>query len=49
MGLLDVFKSISTTNSDTLLSLLLYRLLYTNTNKLAYNWWNETYCKYLYP
>jgi hypothetical protein len=49
MGLLDVIKSISITNSDTLLSLLLYRLLYTNPNKLAHNWWNKTYCKYLYP
>lgn len=34
---------------DTLFSLILFRLLNKNCNKYAYNWWNETYAKFIYP
>lgn len=48
-GLLTLFKSISVNNTETLLTLIFFRLLtdesYTNT----YSWWNSTYTKYLFP
>jgi transposase len=49
VGLEDIFKTAYPNDTDTLLSLILYRILTNDSNQYAYYWWNETYAKYLYP
>jgi hypothetical protein len=48
-GLLKIFHHANPDDSDTLNSLLLYRILTKESNRFAFGWWNETYAKYLYP
>jgi transposase len=48
-GLFNIFKSASKADNDTLLSLILYRLLHHGPNLYAYNWWERSYCQFIYP
>jgi hypothetical protein len=48
-GLLNLFTDHIDCNKDTLISLLLFRILTPYSNKHAFDWWNETYTKYLFP
>jgi hypothetical protein len=47
--LINLFTSSLSCNYDTLISLIIFRLISEKPNKFAYNWWNETYAKYLFP
>jgi hypothetical protein len=44
-----VFKSAVPEDSDTLMSLIFYKLLDENANKYAKQWWNKSYSRYLFP
>jgi hypothetical protein len=48
-GLFNIFHNAYPENTDTLDSLIVYRLLKSSSNRFAFNWWNESYVKYLYP
>jgi hypothetical protein len=47
-GLYDLIKGVIT-NIELFCCLILFRLLSNNTNSSIYDWWNETYMRYLYP
>jgi hypothetical protein len=47
--LIQLFSSLCPKNEDTLLSLLFFRLLSDEPFINAYNWWNHTYAKILFP
>jgi transposase len=44
-----VFSFADDINTDTLYSLILYRILNSNGYSRAFDWWNETYAKFVYP
>jgi hypothetical protein len=48
-GLFKLFKSTTDNNIDTLLSLILYRILTNKAFYFAEGWWKETVAQYLYP
>jgi hypothetical protein len=48
-SLAKIFKSVAGDELETLNTLITYRLLYKKPNKYLYNWWNETYTRYIYP
>jgi hypothetical protein len=44
-----VFNFSDNINYDTLYSIILYRILNSNGYSKAFDWWNETYTKFIYP
>jgi transposase len=51
VGLLDLFKTVTSDISEyhTLMSLITYRMFFDKPNCYIYDWWNETYAKFIYP
>ncbi|MDR2437629.1 MAG: transposase [Endomicrobium sp.] len=47
--LLDLFTYSLDCNKDTLISLIIFRIICSKSNKFAFNWWNETFTKFLFP
>ncbi|MDR2405322.1 MAG: hypothetical protein LBE27_03020 [Deltaproteobacteria bacterium] len=48
-GLVDLFSSISGLPFDTLMSLVIFKILTDRATCNVQTWWNETAAKYLYP
>jgi hypothetical protein len=48
-GLIDLFTQCIPNESDTLISLMLYRILESNSYVYAQNWWEESYARYAFP
>jgi hypothetical protein len=46
---LNIFKSCCDKDHETLNALILFRLLTNSPHSYAYDWWNETYARYLFP
>ena len=48
-GLYDIFYGLVTGQSDTMMSLLAYKLLGRSSNRHAEDWWEGSYARILYP
>jgi hypothetical protein len=48
-SLFDVFKSINTNDIDTLCCLIFFRILCNKSYTYVYEWWFDTYLKYIFP
>jgi hypothetical protein len=46
---LNIFKSCCDKDHETLTALILFKLLTNQPYSYAYDWWNETYARYLFP
>jgi transposase len=49
IGLFDIFKKAYEKDTETLLSLIMFRLLNDKANLYAFNWWDKSYAKYIFP